>query len=64
METDRLTLKEFLAKWKLCRASYYNLRKYGRAPRDMLIGNKIFISKQAEADWIAANERDHGAQAA
>jgi hypothetical protein len=34
--------------------AYYKLRKQGRAPKMIVIGNREFVTRQAEIDWERA----------
>jgi hypothetical protein len=54
------TINEFCQREKICRSTFYNLRRAGKAPRVMLVGSKMRISPEARLDW----HRDREAEAA
>jgi predicted DNA-binding transcriptional regulator AlpA len=45
------TIDEFCDAHDLSRATFYNLRKVGRGPREMKVGARRLISIEAAADW-------------
>jgi hypothetical protein len=51
-----LSKSEWCAAHNLSLSFFDKMKKEGWAPREMLIGNKINISAQADAEWIAARE--------
>jgi hypothetical protein len=55
---DSLTISEFCRAEKVCRATFYNLKKVGKAPRLMKVGSHYRISPQARADWRRAREAE------
>ena len=55
------TIAEFCAAEKICRASFYNLKKQGKAPRLMLVGNQTRIRAEARADWHREREAEAAA---
>jgi predicted DNA-binding transcriptional regulator AlpA len=48
------TIEEFCAAHGICRATYYNLKKVGKAPPAMKVGGRKLISEEAAAEWRAA----------
>jgi predicted DNA-binding transcriptional regulator AlpA len=48
---DVLTLEEFCSQNGICVATFYNLKKIGKAPRSMKVGWRRFISIEAAAAW-------------
>jgi hypothetical protein len=38
------------------RGTFYNLRKQGKGPRVMKVGNRTIITPEAEADWRRSME--------
>jgi predicted DNA-binding transcriptional regulator AlpA len=49
------TIEEFCAAHGICRATYYNLKKAGKAPPVMKVGGrKQLISEEAATEWRAA----------
>lgn len=58
--TDTLPtpLRVFLKRYDICRQTFYALRDANKAPRHFLIGGKIYISAEAEREWLAAREKE------
>jgi predicted DNA-binding transcriptional regulator AlpA len=52
------TVDEWCTRRRLCRASFYKLLKQGKAPRTYYVGNRQYISAEADADWQAEREAD------
>lgn len=53
-----LTIPEFCQANRISRGSFYNLKKAGKAPRLMIVGNRVLISPEANAEWRLAREQD------
>jgi predicted DNA-binding transcriptional regulator AlpA len=51
MEKDCLTIAEFCERNSVSRTKYYELKKQGMAPREIHIGSKPLITREAAADW-------------
>jgi hypothetical protein len=51
--TDRkaFSIDEFCAAHGISRATYYNLKKVGKAPREMGVMSRRIISEEAAAEW-------------
>jgi len=47
---------------QLSRATFYNLESEGKAPRTYSVGNRRYISPQADEDWVRAREAEASAQ--
>ena len=45
------SIAEFCEAHDLCRATFYNLEKIGKAPRIMQVGKRRLISQEAAAEW-------------
>ena len=45
------TILEFCATEGISRATYYNLKRDGLAPREMRIRGSVRITPEAHADW-------------
>lgn len=58
MEKSAFSIAEFCFRNGICRASYYNLKKAGKGPREMLVGGLRRITPAAEADWQRDREAD------
>jgi hypothetical protein len=50
-ELDAYSINQFCVKHGICRASYYNLKTVGKAPKEMRIGSRVLISREAAAEW-------------
>ena len=59
---NSLTILEFCRAEKVCRATFYNLKKAGKGPRLMKVGSHYRISPQARADWRRAREAEAAAE--
>jgi hypothetical protein len=55
-QSDDLTIKQFCKRNGLCKASYYELRKRGQAPREMRVLSRVKITPEAEAAWREARQ--------
>ena len=49
------TIKEFCKAHRISVSYYYELKKLGRAPREMMLGTRRIISAEAAAEWRAEN---------
>jgi hypothetical protein len=57
IERASWTIAEFCLRHRFSKATYYELKKRGRAPREMNINGVKRISHTAEADWLELIER-------
>jgi hypothetical protein len=63
-EAASFKVKKFLTRNDLSESQYHKLRRQGRGPRRMSVGDcGVRISRQAELDWIAAREEEAEAAA-
>jgi hypothetical protein len=63
-ERSSFTVAEFLERHRLSESQYFKLKRQGRGPTLMAVGDVgKRISAQAERDWIAACEREAMAEA-
>jgi hypothetical protein len=46
-----MEIEDFCRINKICRSSYYNLRKKGKGPRETRMGKRIIITPEAHAEW-------------
>ncbi|MET2825825.1 transcriptional regulator [Mesorhizobium shangrilense] len=46
----------FVARQKISRSSYYNLKAAGLGPREYVVGKLVRISAEAEAEWVRERE--------
>jgi hypothetical protein len=51
----------FCRRHGISRGTYLNLRRRGKAPREVAAGTRRIITEQAEADWIAERESEAAA---
>jgi hypothetical protein len=51
------TIREFCEAHRISQAFYYDLRRDGLAPREMMIGARRVISAEAAADWRREREQ-------
>lgn len=51
------TRQEFCERRRISASMYQKLKRRGFGPREMQIGRKILIDRQAEADWVALMEK-------
>lgn len=54
------TIDEFCQSHGISRATFYNLRKRGAAPRVMKVGARTLISDEAAANWREHMEKAAG----
>jgi hypothetical protein len=55
------TIKEFCQRERISRGTYYNLRRVGKGPREMLVGSVKRISPEARVDWRRERESEAAA---
>ena len=58
-----LSVPEFCEAFRISRDFYYKLKRQGRAPREMKLGNRTLISLEAAAEWRVAIEGESSAAA-
>jgi hypothetical protein len=56
MEPTAYTIDEFCRAHRFSRAQYFNIKKEGKGPREMRVGTRVIISKEAAADWRRERE--------
>lgn len=54
--TELLTINDFCKQTNLCKATFYALKKEGKAPVTVKIGKRTLISRAAFEKWIAELE--------
>jgi hypothetical protein len=57
IEPASFTIDEFCSRHGICRATYYNLKKVGKAPREMELNRARRISGDSEKDRVKDRER-------
>src|SRR5262245_21197394 len=60
-DAGAFTVDDFCALHRLSRAMYYKLNKRGKGPREIRLGAKILISREAAAEWRRALEAETAA---
>jgi hypothetical protein len=56
MEPISYTIDEFCNAHRISRAHFFNLKKAGIGPREMHLGGRVVISREAAADWRRERE--------
>jgi hypothetical protein len=54
---DAYSIRQFCIRHGISQGFYFKLKKAGLAPREMTVGARILISKEAAADWRRAREK-------
>jgi predicted DNA-binding transcriptional regulator AlpA len=57
MATEVFSVNEFCQSHAISKATFYNLRKRGVAPRIMKVGARTLISADAAAEWRGQMEK-------
>lgn len=57
VERRGFTIDEWCDAWRICRASFYNMKKSGIAPRTIKIGSKVIIPLEADEEWQRQRQR-------
>jgi predicted DNA-binding transcriptional regulator AlpA len=52
------SIDEFCIEHGISRASFYNLKKIGKAPRQMKVGTRCLISAEAATAWRRQMEEE------
>jgi hypothetical protein len=60
-DLDSYTVDEWCRRRRVCRATFYNLRKKGRGPKVMKIGTRTLISREADDEYRRALEAEDSA---
>jgi len=58
--TEAFTIPEFCTAYRFSRAMYFKEKRAGRGPRELKVGRRVVITKEAAADW--AHQREAAAQ--
>ena len=58
VEALSMSISDFCRAHGFSRSHYFNLKKEGRGPREMRVGTRVLISREAAADWRAKCEAD------
>ena len=57
------TIPEFCKTYLFGTTRYYKMRREGRGPRELRIGNIVRITSEAEAEWVREHEQPTGTEA-
>ena len=52
------SVTKFCRDHNISRGTFYNLRKNGKGPRIMKVGNRTLVSDEAVADWRRMTEEE------
>jgi predicted DNA-binding transcriptional regulator AlpA len=55
-DTDAYSIRAFCRRHGISEAFYYKLRQQSLAPREMRLGSRVLISREAAAAWRRARE--------
>jgi len=58
------SIKQFCVRWDICPATYYNMKKAGKGPREMEVLGRKIISVEADAAWSREREAEAAAKGA
>lgn len=50
------SIDEWCQRYGICRATFYNMQKAGRAPRTIKLGKLVRIPVEADRAWLKASE--------
>lgn len=53
-----MTIPEWCARRRLSRGSFYKLRKVGKGPAVIMVGNAVRITREADEMWEAARQAE------
>ena len=56
MTPEAYSIANFCTAHDISRASYYNMRTDGKAPREMRVGSRVLISREAAEAWRRQRE--------
>ena len=56
-KTKAKSVRDFCAAYDFSKSMFYKLRKAGKGPRIIKVGNRTLITEDAEADWIKSLEQ-------
>jgi hypothetical protein len=56
-------IEGFCFRWGISRPKYYSMRANGVGPKEICVGNVIWITPGAEDEWVKARENPSAAEA-
>ena len=57
-DIDAFSIRQFCRRHSISVGFYFKLKKAGLAPREMAVGARVLISKEAAAAWRRARESE------
>jgi hypothetical protein len=54
--TEALTIAEFCHAYRYSPSLYFKEKRAGRGPRELKVGRRVVITKQAAAEWARQHE--------
>jgi hypothetical protein len=57
-DIDAMSIPEFCRRHGLSQWMYFQLQQRGEGPRTMKVGGRVYISREAAAQWRRLRERD------
>jgi predicted DNA-binding transcriptional regulator AlpA len=57
-ESGSYSIPAWCARRKVSRATFYNLKAAGKAPRLLKVGNRVTITAESDQEWVARMERE------
>lgn len=58
MEQQAYSIMEFCQMHGISRSYYFLIRRDGRGPRELRLGRRVLITRDAAADWRITHERE------
>ena len=56
--TKAMSIRAFCNNNDICPSTYFNLKRKGLGPREMLVGNRVLITREAQAEWRCQREEE------
>jgi predicted DNA-binding transcriptional regulator AlpA len=63
MDQRDFTIDEWCHLHQCCRATYYNLKKNGKAPKTYQIGKSTRITRESDAEWVRQRQAETAGEA-
>ena len=60
MQTHAFSIDEFCKTYKICKTTYYNMKKDGTAPLTIKVRGRRLITAEAATEWCRKMERLSG----
>jgi hypothetical protein len=59
-QVEAFSVNQFCVEHNFCRASYYKLKAAGKGPKELRVGKRVLITREAAAEWRRAMVADAG----